>query len=75
MLARTRNLGDDPELFPYTAPSGDVERQRFIQEYGNLDLVERTRTVPFNVAVTWELVVGAIVPVMLQLLTFVVEPL
>lgn len=75
VLSRTRELGDDKEVFPYTSPGNESERQIYLEEYVKLDLVERTRTVPFNVAYTWELIIGALFPVTLQIVTLVLEPL
>ncbi|MFB6194880.1 MAG: hypothetical protein ABEI80_01820 [Haloplanus sp.] len=69
ILSRSREIGEDEEVFPYTLPSDDSERQAYVQEYVNLSVVERTRTVPFNVAVTWELVAGAFLPLVLQIVT------
>lgn len=67
-----RGLGDDDETVPDTAPGSDAEFRAYVREYVNLDRVERTRTVPLNVAVAWELLGAALLPVALQLLVNVV---
>lgn len=64
-----RLMGKDGETLPYTNPRGDAEFRRYLQEYVNLDRVERTRTVPFRVSVAWELVGTALLPVVLQILS------
>lgn len=67
--AAIRELGDDDESIPYTAPRDDVEFRAYLREYVRLDRVERTRTVPLDVAVAWELVGVALLPIALQVLS------
>lgn len=67
-----RLLGDDDESIPYTAPRDEAEFRAYLREYVRLDRVERTRTVPVDVAVAWELVGVAVLPMALQVVTLVV---
>jgi len=64
-----RQLGDDDQSIPYTAPRDEAEFRTYLREYVRLDRVERTRTVPVNVAVAWELVGVAVLPMALQVVT------
>jgi hypothetical protein len=64
-----RQSGGDDETLPYTEPRGDAEFREYMRRYVELDRVERTRTVPFNVVVAWELVAAALFPVVLQIVS------
>lgn len=70
-----RQAGTDEEMFPYAEPSDDKEVMEYVQQYMNLDRVESTHTYPADVSNLWELFGVAVLPVLLQVGSLVLEDL